>query len=384
MRLNNIIILSLFIIAVSCIDSFVPETAKYDNILFIEGHITNDPEMSPVVYISRSIPVTSENTDSISTVSGAEIYLICNDGSEYDFYEPEPGKYNLSDVSFTAVEGNSYKLIVYYDQNTFESDFETLILSPEIDSIRSKARQQKVMETGETVYGLKLYISTHSTDPGPAYYRWILDATYQYAVPYNSTHRYIDSKPVEFSNHKIINCWKSLDIDGIFISSTEGLSENTVIDAPLNFVSQYGDELSYKYCLHAKQLSISESAYSFWYNLDKLINQTGGLYETQPFRLTGNIKCTSDPDVIVSGLFEVAGVSEKRKYFNSPKEFKIKNYICDLDTVGTLSFPWDALREGSYLYQNQDGVFLTSEIKCFDCRARGGTEVKPSWWDQDK
>ena len=95
-----------------------------------------------------------------------------------------------------------------------------------------------------------------------------------------------------------------------------------------------------KYSLHAIQLSISESSYKFWYYLNKLINETGGLYETQPFRIEGNIRCTSDPEVNVAGVFEVAGVSELRVFAPRPDEFRVYSTKCELDTVGVPSLPW--------------------------------------------
>ena len=136
-----------------------------------------------------------------------------------------------------------------------------------------------------------------------------------------------------------------------------------------------------KYSLHAIQLSISESSYRFWYDLNKLINEAGGLYETQPFRLKGNIHCTSDPDVNVAGVFEVAGVSELRVFAPRPTEFIVFSTDCPMDTVGVESFPWSDLEPGSYIYQPVLGVYMTGEGHCFICTLRGGTLDRPPFWE---
>ncbi len=381
MRLSSLIVF-IMLISVSCIESFIPETTSYDDILFIEARVTNDDKLLPKVSVSRSAPIGIDETPDVRRpVSGANIYIICNDGSEYPFYEYVSGEYLPVDSDFTGETGKSYKLILYHGENTYESNFEKLRYSPSIDSINAVPAKKKKTETDEPVDGLQFFISTHDDNPPPSYYRWILDATYRYNVPFSSTHIYNGSTPVMYDSWDVTYCWKSYDINGIFISTTEGLIENTVINAPLNFTDQYGDALSLKYSLNARQLSISKQAYEFWSDLDKLINQTGGLYESQPFRLEGNIRCTTDPSVNVTGIFEVAGVSEGREYFLRPSEFKIIRKACTLEQVGTDTLPWSEVPEGTYLIEDQPGEFFTSALICFDCRSRGGTTDRPSFWE---
>ncbi len=381
MRLSSLII-CLLLISVSCIEPFVPETTGYEDILFIEARLTNDSQLPPDVLISRTSPLDPEQGNDIDRrpVSGAEVFILCDDGAEYTFYESLSGEYIPVDPDFIGETGKFYKLILYYDGNTFESDFEKLLNSPSIDSITASPEKEKKNETGDPVEGLQFYVSTSNDIQAPSYFRWILDATFMYDVPFRASHIYDGTGPVFNPNRDIIRCWKSLDISGIFISNTEGLTENAVVEAPLNFVDQYGDDLSLKYSLHARQLTISRQAYEFWNDLDKLTNQTGGLYESQPFRLEGNINCTTDPEVNVSGIFEVAGVSEGREFFPVPSEFDIFRKECELELVGTETLPWSKLPVGTYLSEDPPEVFSTSDIVCFDCRARGGTTEKPYFW----
>jgi len=382
MRLSSLII-SLLLITVSCIEPFIPDTTSYDDILFIQARLSNDNQLPPGVFISRTAPIAPDLEDPGDRwpVSGADVYIICDDGLEYPFYESLSGEYVPADTNFTGETGKSYKIILYYDGNTYESDFEKLLPSPAIDSITAKPEQEKRSETGELVHGLQFYISTHNDSPLPSYYRWILDATFMYDVPLRASHIFDGTGPVFNPNRDIIRCWKSYDISGIFISNTEELTENAMVEAPLNFVDQYGDDLSLKYSLHAKQLTISRQVYEFWNDLDKLTNQTGGLYESQPFRLEGNITCTTDPSVNITGIFEVAGVSEGREFFPVPTEFEIFRKECELELVGTETLPWSKLTVGTYLSEDPPEVFSTSDIACFDCRARGGTLERPYFWE---
>ncbi len=385
MRLSSLITF-LLLISASCIEPFIPETTSYDDILFIEARVTNDSQLPPDVRISRTSPLDPEQGDDIDrrTVSGAEVYILCDDGTEYPFYESLSGKYIPVDPDFIGETGKSYKLILYYDGNTYESDFEKLLNSPAIDSITATPEKEKRTEAGDLVEGLQFYISTSNDNQPPSYFRWILDATFMYDVPFRASHIYDGTGPVVNPNRDITRCWESYYINGIFISETEGLTENAVVEAPLNFVDQYGDELSLNFSLHARQLTISKEVYEFWRDLDKLTSQTGGLYESQPFRLEGNINCTTDPEVNVSGIFEAAGVSEGREFFPVPDEFEIFRLECEYELVGTETLPWSKLPVGAYLYYEPDephGWYYTAKPECFDCRFRGGTIDRPAFWE---
>lgn len=383
MRLSSVII-SVLIISVSCIEPFIPDTTDYDDLLFIEARLTNDYLLPPEVLITRTTPLgTGQDNADRRPVSGAEVYILCDDGAEYTFYESPGGKYIPVDPDFIGETGKSYKLILYYDGNTYESDFENLLNSQAVDSITASPEKEKRTETGDLVDGLQFYVSTSNNEQPPSYFRWILDATFMYDTPFKASHVYDGTAPVYNPYMDITRCWKSYDISGIFISNTEGLTENVVVEAPLNFVDQYGDELSLKYSLHARQLTISKRAYEFWNDLDKLINQTGGLYESQPFRLEGNIRCTTDPAVNVSGIFEVAGVSEARGFFPAPEDFEILRLECELEQVGTETLPWSKLPVGAYLFFEEGfpAAYYTANPKCFDCQLRGGTTDRPAFWE---
>ncbi len=385
MRLGNILILIL-IFASSCIELFVPETSEYEDTLFIEALVTNDPLLPPHVLISKTLPITIQNSSIInrrlSKISGASVTILCNDGNSYDFIETINGRYVPADPLFIGENDKSYKLSVSYNGQTYESAYELLRISPPIDSLTSDIVQSKETDIGETNYGLRFFASTHDDNSEESYYRWLLDATYTYSVPHNSTHKWLGGEIVEFDNYDLIKCYTDKNILGIYIASTEGLTENKVIEAPLNFESQYGDELSTLYSLHAKQLRISEPAYKFWFELNKLIYETGGLYETQPFRLSGNIECVTDEKQSVIGIFEVAGVSEARKYFSRPPEINIYTVQCPLWEVGTDALPWDRLWEGAFLIlKGPPDFYVTAyDIRCFDCTERGGTTEIPPFW----
>jgi hypothetical protein len=368
----------------SCIEPFIPRTSNYDEQLLIEGLITDSPMIPAKVAISRTVPLGNSTNPADPVGSDALVMIVCDDGAEYSLTETSIGVYTDVDHTIQLEEGRLYKLIVQTkDGAIFESGFESYRPSPPIDSITYSPEVVITSELQSESEGLQFYVHSKSLDDNPIYLRWILDATYQYWVPFVSNFIWHGSFPLEeFNNDTLMVCWKDESIKGIYIGDSYGLVQNRVTNAPLNFVSQIGDRLMAKYSLHVVQLSISESVYKFWYDLNKLINESGGLYETQPFRLEGNIYCTSDHDIQVTGVFEVAGVSEKRVFASRPEGIRIFSRHCQLDTIQPSTLPWEAVRAGSYIYGEPEvGLYMTAPDFCFDCRARGGTTIRPPFWE---
>lgn len=383
MRLNRIAHILVIIVATaySCIDPYTPDTSGYEEMLLIEGIISDDPSVPARVSISKSKPLSDNGYYELGF--SATVMIICDDGSVYPFTEILSGKYENLNDPIVLEEGKYYKLQVSTSDNKiFESDYEPYIPGPPVESITFYPETKKISDYGFAEAGLQFYANTRGIDNEPIYLRWLLEATYNYSVPYTSDYIWNGLSMEEFRNSEFINCWKDVEIPGIYISDSYGLTENMISNAPLNFVSQHGDELTIKYSLMVTQLSISKASYKFWYDLNTLINKTGGFYETQPFRIRGNIECVSDSELEVSGVFEVASVTKKRVFAPRPTDFQIFNTLrCELDSVGTESFPWASLSSGSYLKHIGSGYFATSSSHCFICTQRGGTNIKPAFWE---
>ncbi len=383
MRLNKFILFALMALTASCVDRFIPETTGYDKVLFIECLLSNDTTIRPIVNISLTAPVVSQAGGKLTyvpeKVSGAIVKIVCSDSTVALFPQFDAGTYR-ADQGYKLVTGKSYKLIAVIDNKTYESDFQKLNECPPIDSISCKHVLQKRSEDGQIIEGLRFYLSNHTPETGPSFYRWTMDATFRYQAPYLASHIWTGRTTLGATNRLVRDCWKTKTINGIYIGNTRGLTENRVLEAPLNFESQYGDELTIRYSLNVKQYNIPESAMNFWENVTKLVNETGTLYETQPFRIEGNIRCTTDPTVYVAGIFEVAGMSTLRIFVDRPTTFTIYPLECFLQQVGTRDFPWYRLPSGSYVTEQSPNVFMTANQACYDCQLRIGTLYKPPFW----
>ncbi|MBA7550088.1 hypothetical protein ES705_42594 [subsurface metagenome] len=268
----------------------------------------------------------------VVNTSGATIYIENTQGERWYFIEQNGVwpftrsgyYYHLTDTDFILQEGESYMLYIETKEGyIFESQYEKYLASPPAEEITYNYDTWATAETGESTDGYRFYISSSSEEEDPLYLRWNLDATYCYMVPYIASYYWTGDKLIDTTNQGLRVCYMDEYIDGIFTGTSEGLAINRVADSPLHGVSRFGDRLQIKYNLHVKQMRIPSSAYRFWNDLKSLLYETGGLYETIPFRLTGNISCVSHKDISVAGLFEVAGVYETRILVPRPSDFRI-------------------------------------------------------------
>jgi hypothetical protein len=385
MRLSRLFILIGFLGLSSCIDPFIPDTEDYESVFFIEALLNNDTINENLVKISYSIPVSSASNPTIGQppekVRGAQVELLSSDGNSYVFNEKSTGYYYAPE-NWKPEMGKEYQLIINHQGERFESRPQSMRAADPIEDINYKHKVERVGETGFIYSGYRFSVSTRNNLPDPSYYRWETEATYMYKAAYEATHIYSRNRQVPASNSHLMYCWSKKSPKGIYTATTEGLSQNIILDAPLHFESQYGDALSIRYSLLVKQFVISKEAYDFWKELVNQIAQSGGLYETQPYRVKGNISCTSNPNILISGIFEIASWSEKRIYVNKPTEFEIQPIVCRLDTIGTESLPWYRIPSGSYiLYDVAADEYFYANPPCFDCSLKGGTLQKPAFWE---
>lgn len=405
MRLTKYIIIILVTgtLLNGCIDHYFPDDLEYENMLFIEARLSDEPGFTPYVKFKHASsivgydPWSGQNpwerpAEPLLNTSEATVYIESMEGERWYYTEqsiswlvgPWPGSgssyYILTDPGFTLEEGKSYMLYIEtQDGHIFESQYEKYLPSPPVEEISYTYDTWETTETGEATDGYRFYISARSDDHDPLYLRWQLDATYAYMVPYIANYYWTGSALIDTTNNDRRLCFMDETINGIFTGTSEGLAVNRVVNAPLHGVSRYGDRLQVEYSLHARQIRISSSAYRFWKELKSLLYETGGLYETVPFRLSGNISCVSDDDISIAGLFEVAGVSETRIFVPRPGEFRIVTDRCIPDTIR--AFEWNQLPAGTWVMGDPPDDFVTADKECFDCTEKGGYTGLPSFWE---
>ena len=79
MRLNKLIWILPLLFLGSCIDPFIPDTANYQDVFFIECHVTQDESVPAWLKISKAAPVVTQAGDRLTSqpepVSGAVAFI---------------------------------------------------------------------------------------------------------------------------------------------------------------------------------------------------------------------------------------------------------------------------------------------------------------------
>jgi len=386
MPVNKKILIPVFIFIeiTGCIEPFMPKIDESQESLVIEGQIT-DQEGYHYIHISRSAnfndPYKIPEQDCL-------VEVINNKGNIFQFYESEPGLYETWMEQKYLTLGTQYKLqVTTADGNEYQSDYELLLSpSPPVDSIYYELEIRETYDPDFPIYGIQFYIDLDATNDFARNYRWELEETWEYHSGYWIQY-YYDGTLHNMENPFLLYfCWRTEPIRKIYTATTRYSTSNKIKKYPLLYVSNQSNRLAIKYSLLIKQYSLSNAAYDYWDQLKKQNQESGGLYETQPARVRGNISNINDPGEEVLGFFYISSVTKKRIFVTGPFNFHFPGAQCKLDTIGRdnplhsyTTYPvylisLSDLGQGPPYATGKGGI-------CFDCTAGGGTTTKPDFWE---
>ena len=367
-------------LAPSCVEPFYPEIEAYENILVVDGSIT-DENKPYLVKLSRSF---SYGEYKHYPVEGALVMVMDDAGVSYDLAEEESGSYYSDRASFTGMEGRQYQLrVVLAGGRTYESDWVSLKKAPPIEQLDLHFERKETSDPQVFNEGIQVYLSSRDPLNKTWYYRWEWEETWEFTVPINMP---------DAMKYK---CWRSEVSRSIMIGTSGQLTSDRIIDYPVHFVSSQSNRLRKLYSLQVKQHAISKTAYEFWKMQDDLGENAGTLFDPIPTAIPGNIYCIDDPEEPVLGYFEASGVSTSRVFINRdlmpsdvfvPSDFeycKFESFTNPGPTIlnSMLAAGWIYVDEYNYL--DSLIVRLTNHTSCVDCTL-SGTNVKPDYWPEDE
>lgn len=365
----------------SCIEPFQPEINETQETLVIYGVVTDQPGLYQVT-ISRSAPY---NDPSFKPLSGCVVRVEDELGNMVVYEESMPGIYETYlEASFLAVH-KAYSLFVNTPGGKeYQSSYDTLLPCPVIDTIFFEVESKGTSDPEVTRYGIQFYSGLTGSDEASRNFRWQLEETWEYQSA-SRANLYWDGGPlIPVLADSINTCYMTQPVHGLYSASTGHLTENKLTRNKLIYVSDETPRLRLRYSLLVKQQSLSREVFEYWEKMKSQTGNVGGLYETQPSSTVGNVFNLNDPDEEVLGCFYATQQQSKRLTFKGDFDFDVPGYTCELDTASSLneigtSFPYwllslDPLGRGP--------PYLNGSMSCFDCRLKGGTSVKPDFWQK--
>ena len=369
---RQILLLLLLSLINSCIVEYVPKTNEVDELLVVEGLITDQPGRS-TLKLSKTLPLGKLF---VKPLKGCIVW-ISDDLGQIDSLKETTmdGTYVTDSANFQGVIGRQYTLHIRTTRDSVNLSYESLPMEmkpvPQIDSIYY---EKKIFVKWPLDYeGCQIYLDTHDPVNNCRFYRWEYSETWEFHLPYDVPYRV---------------CWRSDRSDGIFIKNTSFLSEDRITRYPLYSIPNPFDRLSIKYSLLVKQYSLNEDEYLYWEKVKNSSDQEGGLYDIIPGTISNNIYCIENPEQRVCGYFSVSAVSSKRIFIIDSFAGLNTSYIsCPSDTIfGTGAIP--GLNSSVWVIEDNSNKvppnrIVTDNIDCADCRVRG-TDIKPVFWNEDK
>lgn len=379
----------------SCVYDFDPQIDGEGGYMVVEGNIvigeisqirlsyswsladtlaTQDAERMRILYQSKMHVEDSnggryENDGLASTLSGIV------GGSPIGYFDMREADPSLE-----------YRLVIENANGTYASTWARALSPGQIDSLSYEINPDKTM--------LSICVSTHSDNTEPSFYQWIVDETWEYHAETPAAYKYLYTGDVDGQvvplpdSESTYRCWTGSSRSEIMTASSEGLSEDRLVNHKLYSVGNRDQRISVVYQPQVMQMRITEEAYRYWEQMDRNGQDVGGLFSPEPSELRGNVVNVNDPSELVLGYVGVTTVTRSSMYVinNITRFYRHSRTNHILDTLNNPADYLDAYLLGkrpTYDIWNDTGKWIGYEwwpVYCVDCRMMGGTTRRPPEW----
>lgn len=383
---------------VSCIEPYEINTGNYNNLLVVDGLITNENK-THMVKLSRSVKNLNQKAEK---VSGARVFITDDLGNYFYLAESGEGVYVTDSTDLMPQTGRTYQLTIETPEGkSYVSSPTTMLPQTEIDNLYFRKDKEWDLNNQNENTGISIFLDGLSYKG--AYIRWTYEETWKFKIPYPSPYTFNDDRQLIQITPINYICWKKNFSNNISVQAFGQFANEKIKDKKLLFIpTKLNDKLTMRYSVLVKQMSISKDEYYYWEKLKTANEEVGNVFGTQPFGVTGNISCLTDKEEPVLGYFQVASVATHRLYINSSELdiLDLPNYNssgqCEIQSilVDRKNY-WSVYEIYEKLVLNNShriiepiydlwgiqitGLILTDAI-CTDCSLTGDPQ-KPYFWE---
>lgn len=338
------VLIILIFIMESCIKRFDPEIKNSDVLKYVVTGGVNNGDTIQRVHVSITSLISRPRE---IPVLGCEVKIIDGKGNSYMAKEIQNGNYDINVPECELVAGNIFKVDIKVKGGAhIVSDFDQLQDCPEVDSVYYSLKEIPTATPVFPIRGIQFYIDLNAENFSCRNFRFEATETWEYTAIF----AYVPGRDT---------CWVSSNVRSIFTLTTKNQTKNRYLRYPLHFVDNYSSQrLRYMYSLLLTQFSLSETAADYWSKMRINNSDQGGLYENQPYQLSGNMHDLSDPDQQVLGFFGASTKKLKRIFVSQVPGLRIDYVDCRPTSWPEVPNP-----------------------ECVDCTTMvGGTNIKPDFW----
>ncbi len=354
-----------------------PVNSSGTHYLVVEGFI-NSNGVPTNIKLTRTRNITSRNTASYITETGAHVVIEDNQNNEYPLYETGNGNYS---AEYNLNTSNKYRLhIITKDQTEYLSDFVPCKESPPIDTIGWKFKDSNI----------QIFANTHDPANNTTFYRWNYTETWEFHSQYYSTLIYnAATKKVNIRTVPVYVCYDTQNSTNILLGSSAKLKEDVIYQAPLVLIPNHDKRIDVLYSIMVTQYALDSAGYNYWNAMKGNTENVGSIFDSQPNQTTGNIHCVTNSSEQVIGYIG-AGSSQHERIFISNLDMPAgwtQRKSCEEKYVTVHPDSLDFYFGGNlYIPYSSDPPFSQAPIgyfaatsTCVDCTLSGSSD-KPSFW----
>lgn len=332
---KNLAFLIVCLAFFGCVETFELDLTNNQKITIIEGILSNATNDAPIL-LKESTPSATGSTD-IRMIVGAKVSVLVNDKTIINLQEKKEGNYYYPE-NFVGEIGSTYQLkFTTTSGEQFASLPEKLLKPTPIGSVYDKLEVTGISDAkGKTSPAFYVYLDTPNAPETEDYFMWEWTLYEKNNVCQTCTGGYYykdplplgrcQSDPILARQNNIFDyacdgsCWEIVNSTSLNIGSDQFYNGNNIKGQLIAKIPLYSQSSA---LIDVKQYSISKDVYKFLDLTRKQGVQTGGLADTPPASLIGNVKSLTNPADNVSGYFIVAGV-EKSLYWLDKKALEGK------------------------------------------------------------
>ncbi len=339
-----------------------------------------------------SITRSQNLTDTVTGIPepGATVSIVGSDGSVYPLADSSFTGTYISDA-LTLDTSKQFKLTIATPEgNKYESDEVHAKPTPPIDdTLQWTIAFDPSANTGAVAF----YLNTHDPTNNTRFYRWTYTETWEHDAQYKAF-LLVENKKIVYDGDSVKHGWYCFNDAGpntILLGNSSGLTSDRIDRQLITKLYQNDPKTDIAYSILVKQYALDAAGYDYWTLVQKNVQALGGLFDSQPVQILGNIHNLTEPDVIVYGYISACTETTTRtfiKYDELPGWKSPRPAACPMipyvPTGLFYDYEYSDPNFTIYVY-GQDVTGAAAQIltlkSCLDCTYQGGgTKITPSYW----
>lgn len=374
-----------FLIFAQCIDPYRISSIDYAKVLVIEGVISTEFKQHVVKISNTSQLAKAEflpETNAIVTIrSNAGTIPLIESGLGIYQTPPLQGKV-----------GNRYQLLIETSNGKkYMSDQVVLKDNPGIAALYTRFSKGLPALGGKD--GFEILLDTGDSTKTVRYYRWEAEETWEIRTPFESNFVWLGGNTVVFRTVPVSVCFITDSVGSVITNTSLGLSTDKIKRQLIQAIPADSRKMQVLYSINVRQFVVTPKAYLYWEAIRKVNQTQGGLYDTQPGVLQGNITRQDGAPETVLGFFDACEVREKR-IFVRPLEYRSAGFVpiafgdhCRFlqqvpvprDNIG--EFYQDASRSNLRILGSSQGILYLLPKECCECTSIDDAKTdRPIFW----